>query len=359
MENNLILLMGVSSSGKSTLLEKYTKDNVFVLSSDKIREEKDLSKTDKSVFSIIEEEMKRIFSENKENTTVIIDATNLSNKRHRRWINVVESLRKSITINVRIFYKITHPSVWEDYAQKRIDTLWTDFTMEDMYKIRSQMYGGLAYPLLVDDISIYGTDVEIDFSKVNNFLEYYKKNKESFVNNPTEIVYKDIFLDAVPEFRDIIGYDQNNQHHSKTLDEHTLEVTSLYEKTEIGVWAALLHDLGKVVTGIRETKEDGYSSYLGHAGASMELSYLILSRLDFDIEFIKEVMKIIGYHMILPYNEMSEKTKNKMILKYGKDLFDNLVEFRNAEISAKTIEWMSIRDRASFFEVILLGIPCG
>lgn len=334
----LVLMMGISCVGKSTLTKtiKEKNDNVVILSSDLLRKEYSLDEISKEVFTIIEEKTVELLS-SKDDVIVVIDATNLSTKKHQRWINIA----KKYNTQVEIIYKITHPIIWEQYANNRIKTLWTEKTFQDMLDIRFQMYQGLVYPTLVNDnaIKIVSKDIEICKKDIDMFKSIYQTHKDMFLCNTREFInYIDeinLLEKVIPELKEIIGFNQENVHHNLTLDQHTFNVVDHYNSTEIEVWRALLHDVGKCISGIKRQREDGNYAYLGHAGGSMELSYLILKRLGFDEEFIKDVIKVISLHMTLPYQEVSEKTINKFNVRYGKELVSELIRFRQADMNGK------------------------
>lgn len=346
-KNKIIILMGISCSGKSSLIKEYMEENLLeiskgttlVLSTDKLREKYSLDKTSKEVFPMIDNEIEEFLKT--KGKTVLIDSTNLSIKRHQHLINLSNKITKNtgIGIDLEVWYKITHPSIWEKYANNRISNKWTSFTMEKMFDIRQSMFRGLGYPININVVKFFSDDIAINEDDISEFLVLYERHKEIFINDTENFITKidniGLLEMVLPEIKKMIGFNQQNANHTLTLDKHVFSVANNYEKTEIGIWTALLHDVGKTVNGIKQAKEDGGYSYIGHAGASTELAYLILKRLKFDEAFIVEVMKVISFHMVLPYTEISEKTLNRMKNRYGEKLFNRISNFRLADISAK------------------------
>lgn len=334
MTTKLILMKGISCASKSTRV-KGLKDtyNAVVLSSDTLREEYNLSDTDNSVFKIIDEKALELLTNN---TSVIIDATNLSAKKHRRFKTLANKTNSKFICH----YVVTHPVLWEEHAKKRIETKWTDYTMDKMYEIRQKMYQGLSFPtyLEFDEIHYHIKDIEVDDVHINQFKEYYITHLDLFLNDTKSFMlelYNNGLLEKVmPEVYNMYGYDQQNMHHKLTLENHTFKVCSgMTNKTEVNIWSALLHDVGKLTKGIKSLKPSGDYSYIGHAGASSEMSLCILNRLKFELDFSEKVSNIINKHMYLPYEGMLKKSKIDQI---GEELYQTLQEFRIADINAKT-----------------------
>lgn len=334
MSTKLILMKGISCASKSTIAnELKSKYNAVILSSDNIREELGLDDTSNEVFKIIDDMANKYLLEG---MSVIIDSTNLSMKKHRRY----KALANKCKVPLYCHYIITHTEIWELYASKRIESKWNNHTMQDMYDIRQSMYQALSFPMKseFDEIIYHITDIEVDKEVINEFKSYYKDNLDLFLNNTKEFLnplYENGLLEKVmPEVYYMYGYDQQNIHHKLTLENHTFKVCEgLKNKTEENVWSALLHDVGKLTKGIKKQKQTGDFSYIGHAGASSELSMCIFKRLEFELDFCEKVSIIINKHMYLPYDGILKKSKIDSI---GEDLYRTLQEFRIADVNAKT-----------------------
>ena len=330
---SLILMKGISCASKSTLVpvleDKY---KAKVLSSDTLRKELNLSDTDSSVFKIITEKTNEYLSSG---TSVIIDATNLTAKKHNHYRAIANKHKVSLICH----YVITHTDLWERNAKNRIDTLWTDYSMDKMFEIRQSMYQALRFPTsnIFDEIHYHINDVEFREEDIKSFMTYYKENKDLFLDDITSFLeplyHNGLLLEILPEVYNMYGFDQQNKHHTLTLEKHTFKVCeNLEEKTEVMVWAGLLHDVGKLVKGIKREKEDGNFAYIGHAGASTELAMCILTRLGFSISFAEEVANIVNLHMYLPYDGELKQSK---INQLGEKTYKQLKQFRNADKNAK------------------------
>lgn len=331
--HKLILMKGITCAGKSTIVEQLKVDeNAIVLSSDSLRQSLGLNNTDPSVFGVINKMAHDFLNRG---TSVIIDATNLTHKRHNQYREIAQN--KGVAYECH--YIITHPYLWEKNAQERIQTLWTDYTMEKMFNIRQVMFRGLAFPLdkEFDNVIFHVSDIEVDPFSINFFKHYYNEHKDLFLENPEEFFKPMIqcgFMDDVmPEFMATYGFDQQNPNHNLTLEKHTYKLCeNLKDKSEVMVWAGLLHDLGKVVKGIQSRKENGDCAYIGHQGASTEIAFCILNRLGFPIDFIREVCILVNKHMFLPY----EGTLRPQTIEFlGQELYQDLLDFRQADLLAK------------------------
>lgn len=332
MESKLILMKGISCSSKSTVAnELKAKYNATILSSDDIRDELGIDYKTNDVFKIIDDRASTLLSNG---SSVIIDATNLTMKKHRRY----KELAKKCKVPLYCHYIITHSDIWENYAKKRIETKWTHLNMNDMYDIRQNMYLALSSPMKseFDKIIYHITDIKIEEDFIKEFKDYYNNNLDLFLNNTKEFMvplYENGLLEKViPEIYNMYGFDQMSTYHELTLENHTFKVCDeLVTKTEENIWAALLHDVGKLTNGIRRKKTTGYYSYVGHAGASSELAMCILNRLGFDIDFCESVSTIVNKHMYLPHQG---RLKDSKVKELGPDLFNKLREFRVADHNA-------------------------
>ena len=82
--------------------------------------------------------------------------------------------------------------------------------------------------------------------------------------------YPEVLAEIIPEIRPMIGYDQQNHHHSYDLWEHTVIGLENVPADPVLRLTMLLHDTGKPLT--RTTDEKGEGHYLGHPKASAEIA---------------------------------------------------------------------------------------
>ena len=132
----------------------------------------------------------------------------------------------------------------------------------------------------------------------------------------------------------MFGFDQRNEHHFETLDNHILSVLDGVVKNEASLivrLSALLHDIGKL--DCYELKEDGvHYRYHGHEEVSGVVAYNILKELKFSNEICDKVKFIVERHMLLKqFNDdkghlkITKKCARKIVRKCGDSLYDILM----------------------------------
>lgn len=328
-KHKLILMKGISCAGKSVIVEQLKVDeDAIILSSDSLRQSLGLDKKDPSVFGVINKMAHEYLRNGK---TVIIDATNLTHKRHSHY----RTIARKHKVAYECHYVISHTYLWEENAQERIQTRWNDYTMDKMLDIRQKMYMGLCFPLKweFDNIVFHVSDIDSSAFAINFFKHYYNRHKDLFINDIENflkpLLHCGFLDDIMPEVKAMYGFDQNNPHHNLTLEKHTFKVcNNLKDKSEVMIWAGLLHDIGKVTKGIQKERQDGSCTYLGHQGASTELAFCILHRLGFSIDFVRDVCEVVNKHMYLPYEgEVNPRTIDFL----GQDLYKKLLDFREVD----------------------------
>lgn len=318
----LTVMKGIICSGKSTMVQG--KDNV--LSSDALRHSLSLSRTDKSVFGIMQTRARELM---KNGEDVIIDATNLSYKRDMEYTNIAKSLDVETVCN----YVITHPTRWKENALERLSGRWSDMTYNELLAIRKQMYTSMQLfgTDWYDTVSVNISNIKIErWDAVDAFVDYYENNKDMFLASTEEffanLQKRDIVTHAIPEIACMYGFNQESKYHNKSLEQHTFKACEAFNDEEM-VWTMLLHDTGKMVEGIKQGGQ-----YAGHAGASAEIAFCVLSRLGiFDDEKIFNIAKNVCGHMLLPFQgELSDKVKNLLPEGY----FEKLSRIRKADQGA-------------------------
>lgn len=329
--SKVIFMKGISSAGKSTYAKTLEQEyQATLISMDSIREEENFDKDSKKDLGK-KNSFSRAFEKLNNNENVIIDGCNIGKP------SVMKDLVLKTKSKSYLYWIITHPDIWANRATERVSKNQIYTSMEDALMVRRKMYEGLTFTKMDDfhEVKYIINDREVSY--VSDFIEFYNENKSLFINNVEMFINKGMEIGliqkAFPELMQIMGYDQGNIHHTLTLDKHTFKVCENLPKTEVWAWAGLLHDLGKVVEGIREyNPEKNNHTYRGHAGASTDIGICVLNRFGFNFDFIEEVMLIVNRHMYLPYEGTLSKKKIKAL---GYDLYEKLVLFREADMSAK------------------------
>lgn len=323
MEKAIYLLKGITGAGKSTYARKLSEETgAIIVSTDEIRKANNMSVTCKEAIpkqKIMVEEYLKI------GKSVIVDGTNLKQGAD----NYYNQLGRVYNAKVVLIYFAIHPIKWNENILKRGND------RDEFIKIRSTMYGALTLTGLerFNEVKLIVNDY---MNPIEDFQEFYKENKDLFLKSPREFIklVNSTYGNVFEEFNNCIGYDQQNYNHIQTLDEHILSVTEyLKEQGEIMMWAGIIHDLGKIVEGIKEIDEDtGNASYLGHAGASTDIGICLLTRFGFNKDFIMNVIQIVNRHMYIPYvGKLSKSKKNSL----GLNMYEKLLIFRKADKESK------------------------
>lgn len=133
-----------------------------------------------------------------------------------------------------------------------------------------------------------------------------------------------------------------NRYHLGTVWEHTLSVVEKCagKKREV-IWAALLHDIGKLGT---RTEEGGKVHFIGHDrfGEKM-VRETILPGLRFSRKDIDHISRIVGLHMIFK-GSYTPKMKRIRRLEYicGEELFYDLLDVIEADNMSHSPEFCII-----------------
>lgn len=97
----------------------------------------------------------------------------------------------------------------------------------------------------------------------------------------------------IPEIKNMIGFEHKHPHHHLDVWQHTLEVIRNLNSTDIELnMAGLLHDIGKPFS----YQDEEVRHFHGHPEVSYEMTKQILSRLNYDEEFIGRVAYLVRKH---------------------------------------------------------------
>jgi tRNA nucleotidyltransferase (CCA-adding enzyme) len=121
---------------------------------------------------------------------------------------------------------------------------------------------------------------------------------------------------------------RQNDFHRYTAYRHTMETIDSVEPDPVLRLSALFHDIAK--PRVRK-KTNGRWRFLGHAGASVELTKQIMTRLRFSNDMIARVTNLIGNHMFEYKRELTERALRRLVKRVGPDNIDDLIELRRAD----------------------------
>lgn len=210
-----------------------------------------------------------------------------------------------------------------------------------------------------------------EIARVNSFiakLKLFDNNKDELTKVYTSILEDDnvvflltkisqnsIFVKHFPEFfvlneygENVINCQQNSKFHKYGVFRHILATIesvgssqNLLQDNYITIlkWAMFLHDVGKPY--VKVINEDGTDSFQTHEDKSYELAKDILNRFSFSDEDKYIILRLVKYHD--KYINEGEITDDNMKflateLNNSKQLFDLLLEVKDADARAKSLE---------------------
>lgn len=298
MKPTLIILVGISASGKSTKVKELAiEHSAVVVSSDAIRGEFgeviDQSNNNE-VFKLFHHRIKAGLSNG---YNVIADATNITIKSRKQIFETVKNINCEI-----IGYVMTKP------IDKCIeDNIYREYPVPH-HVIMKQM--------------------------MNYQIPFYEEGFDRIIIDDHKSEYiDDIFIGTLQEKMN--GFNQNNPHHNEDLLGHcktVFEGLGRLTTNHMMLQSALLHDIGKLFT--QKTDENGISHYYQHESVG---TYYLLSHYEdlvatcyLSTNEILEMLFYVNYHMI-PMNWISEKSINKWRKIFGEEKFNNLTLFNTCD----------------------------
>lgn len=149
-------------------------------------------------------------------------------------------------------------------------------------------------------------------------------------NNADDILYfGDKILELVPELIICNKCEHEHKAHKYNVFRHTLHVVSGVENDLTLKLAALFHDIGKPYV---KKKVNDKIHYHGHEDVSVDLTRLILRRLSYEEELIKEVCLLVKFHdtKVTPSIEGVQAMSNNI----GKKNLEKLFKLQTSDILA-------------------------
>lgn len=174
-------------------------------------------------------------------------------------------------------------------------------------------------------------------SKISAERIYAELVKTLISDNPMElrVAYEtgltSIFL---PEFDEAMKTSQNHPHHMYSVGEHILHSLENVRPEPYLRLAMLFHDIGKPET--LTVDGAGITHFHGHPVVSAEIAKNILRRLKSDNDTISKVGKLVRYHDYGNSQEATSKLVRRAVNLIGKDLFEDYIEVRRADILAQS-----------------------
>ncbi|MBE5910594.1 CCA tRNA nucleotidyltransferase [Pseudobutyrivibrio sp.] len=149
---------------------------------------------------------------------------------------------------------------------------------------------------------------------------------------------RDVYLTGLtnvffPEFNAMMECDQINKHHMYTVGEHTIVSMGLVPNDKVVRLSMLLHDIAKPVC--KTTDENGQNHFKMHPVKGAEMARAVLRRLKFDNDTTDRVANLVKNHDDRP--EINERNVRRMIIRVGKDNFDDLISVKKADTLAQSM----------------------
>lgn len=288
----LYILIGLSGAGKSTIAKEIveTEENTIIVSSDAIREEltgkvEDQSKNEE-VFKIFHNRIRKGL-ENKHN--VIADATNITMKARRAIMMKINGMDVC-----KIAYVIPKP-----FERCKKDNLLREHPVPEW--VLDKQIRKFQVPFAEEGFDQY------------TIYTFHKENR----------------LNEINMFDQMGDYDQQNPHHTMTLDNHCKNTYELFcrfgYQTKFNI-AALLHDYGKLFC--KTVDENGVAHFYSHDSIG---SYLVLENMaELYCKDVMDVCFLINYHM-MPFQWTSEKIKKKWKKRFGEYKYELLMNFNECD----------------------------
>lgn len=157
----------------------------------------------------------------------------------------------------------------------------------------------------------------------------------------------------VPEALAMVGFDQNNPHHSMNLLSHTASVMKNSPRNTVSQMAAFLHDIAKPSSA---TVVGGVFRFFGHAEAGAKMADEIMARLKFDNATRTAVVNLVLHHD----RQISNRTLKNMLAKFGSDFVQKLIDMKKSDALAQNFATEKLAQIAIIEEMLeqALQQPC-
>lgn len=292
----LIYLVGLPGSGKSTFAKGYIERGYKVFSSDAIRAElygdESVQDNPQKVFNLLHKRIKDVLSAGE---NCIYDATNVKSKTRIAFLNEIKNISCE-KICVVVWAPI---EVCKERNAVR-DRSVPDYVIERMWKNFETPY----------------------------FFEGWDKIKLHISENR-----KELFLNFTKNILNNYNFPQDNSHHNLSLGEHCLQAFLKTKSNNPSVkFAAFYHDYGKLFTKTfnnRKSELDVEAHYYNHQNVGA-YETLILPK---DLDALK-ISALICYHMHPYFWENNPKMEEKYKRLWGEDFYNDILLLHEADLAA-------------------------
>ncbi len=140
-----------------------------------------------------------------------------------------------------------------------------------------------------------------------------------------------ILTRVIPELAPTVGFDQHSPHHAYDVFTHTARVAGAVLPEPAPRWAALLHDIGKVLCFTQD--ENGRGHFKGHAQVSARMAEEALKRLHAPASVRETAVWLIDHHMTVLQPELPQLRRS--LSRYGRERLELLLSLQEADMKGK------------------------
>lgn len=152
-------------------------------------------------------------------------------------------------------------------------------------------------------------------------------------NSPCDLMieFDDIFTAIIPELSKCVGFDQRSRYHVYDVWEHTAHAVENSKNDKNVRLALLFHDIEKPNCFFAD--DEGQGHFAGHERKSAESAEIIMRRLRFDKETIRNVCELIKFHYVTPVSD--KRVVKRLLSAMGIDQLIRLTEVIKGDSRAK------------------------
>ncbi|MDH5716130.1 MAG: HD domain-containing protein [Spirochaetia bacterium] len=136
----------------------------------------------------------------------------------------------------------------------------------------------------------------------------------------------------LPELEAAIGVTQNKYHMYDVYEHSLLACDAIYKPDFVLRWAALLHDIGKVLT--RKEKDNSEASFYNHEYVSARLTVKIMKRFGIKKETGLKIKFLVRNHMFHYTNEWTDRAVRRFLKRVPRENLEDLITLRMADRKA-------------------------
>lgn len=305
----LYFLIGNYGSGKSTWAKQNINNNTIIISQNDIRNQFNSSENSTSILKKIIEEITLALNNNK---NVIYDSININTKERRNFLSLLSGIECE---KIAVYF-----------ATYILDCMGNNLNRENYVdeEILELTYKNLKIPMYhegwdkIEIVGQYSTNYSFKLSDITDYDSYEYFLDKSITNS-------------------CIDFPQDNKYHTLSLSRHMYYTYEYLKNKDISnnlKIAALLHDIGKV--DCKTFKENSrYANFYCHENVSAQLAIIYLLKTGMEVDSIVEIATYIQLHQRLTSIIDNDKAKNRFKKLVGDNIYNNLLEFYNADSQAK------------------------